>query len=33
MPFINKDICVDIDYPNDIPYAEYVMKKYKYFKV
>lgn len=33
MAFVNKDICVDIDYPNDIVYANYVMKNFKYFKI
>ena len=33
MPFINKDICVDIDYPNDVIYAKYLLKKFKYFRL
>jgi len=33
MPFINKDICVDIDYHHDIIYANYLMKTYNYFKL
>lgn len=33
MPFINRDICVDIDYPDDVIYAKYVLTKFKYFKL
>ncbi len=33
LAYVNKDICVDIDYPSDIVYANYIMKNFKYFKI
>ena len=32
MPFFHDDICVDIDYPQDLEYTKFVLKYYKYFK-
>ena len=33
LAYENEDICVDIDYPQDLAYAEFLLNNYKYFRI
>tara|TARA_A100001011_G_C14095683_1_gene750522 strand:- start:64 stop:792 length:729 start_codon:yes stop_codon:yes gene_type:complete len=33
LAYENEDICVDIDYPQDLVYAKFLLNNYKYFRI